>query len=111
MHTKTPWYLSYSGLSIMSDRIMLASVWDPVKVDETRMEGESWLAMRERILPQIALRDRTALANARLMVAAPDLLAALEGTIRLTEISDVWLPKSWKDDARAAIAKAKGVQS
>lgn len=46
-------------------------------------------------------------ANARLIAAAPELLAALEDIIKLTEITDFWLPKPWLDDAKAAIAKAK----
>lgn len=52
--------------------------------------------------------DAEAEANARLIAAAPDLLAALEDIIRLTETTDIWLPISWKDDARAAIARANG---
>ena len=46
-------------------------------------------------------------ANARLIAAAPDLLATLEDIVRITEISDVWLPRWWLEDARKAIAKAE----
>lgn len=45
-------------------------------------------------------------ANARLIASAPDLLAALKMALDASEhcIDD----KSWEDDARAAIAKARG---
>lgn len=45
-------------------------------------------------------------ANARLIAAAPDLLAALEAVVFISDRKhDAW------DKARAAIAKAKGQQS
>ena len=47
-------------------------------------------------------------ANARLIAAAPDLLAALEDIVYLADTSDFYLPRNWLADARAAIAKAEG---
>ena len=47
-------------------------------------------------------------ANAHLIAAAPELLAALEDIVKLTEITDFWLPKAWLDDAKAAISKTEG---
>ena len=48
----------------------------------------------------------TARANARLIAAAPDLLAALEKAVERCDE-----PEAWSADARAAIAKATGVRA
>jgi len=53
-----------------------------------------------------------ALANARLIAAAPDLLAACEMSLKVAEIlydehPGHYGPHEWRDDLRAAIAKAK----
>jgi hypothetical protein len=45
-------------------------------------------------------------ANARLIAAAPDLLAALEGLFLLLDAGSLYEPQAYA--ARAAIAKAKG---
>lgn len=47
-------------------------------------------------------------ANAALIAAAPDLLAALEDIVKLADNTDFYLPLNWLEDARAAIAKAEG---
>lgn len=47
----------------------------------------------------------TMLANANLIAAAPDLLAALEGVLRVSDRQTAEY-----DAARAAIAKARGVK-
>ena len=57
----------------------------------------------------------TARANARLIAAAPDLLAALEKAVeRYGKPGGPWNvpsdPGTWIADSRAAIAKAKGVE-
>ena len=57
----------------------------------------------------------TARANARLIAAAPDLLAALEKAVgHYGKPGGPWNvpsePGTWIADARAAIAKAKGVE-
>lgn len=48
-------------------------------------------------------RDPEAHANARLIAAAPDLLAACKEVLRCA-----CLPDSWAEPVRAAIAKAEG---
>jgi hypothetical protein len=55
-------------------------------------------------------------ANARLIAAAPDLLAACEAVLsNLDHLSDVWgqegVTRTVQDRLRAAIAKAKGGES
>ena len=51
-------------------------------------------------------------ANARLIAAAPELLEALEGMVRLLEVEDARLANFGEvDRARAALAKATGDQS
>lgn len=56
------------------------------------------------------LEQDEALANARLLAAAPELLAALEGLCGLAELRPGHLQdyKSAVSDARAVIVKAKG---
>jgi hypothetical protein len=55
-----------------------------------------------------ALSDGDIVANARLIAAAPDLLAALEDMLNLTLDEDDIAVSSRIAKARAAIAKAKG---
>jgi len=49
-----------------------------------------------------------AIANARLMAAAPDLLEALEVAIEWDSHDDMGWPALWLEKAETAIAKAKG---
>ena len=68
-------------------------------------------------LPQHRICRDESVANARLIAAAPDLLAALEGILALgnAEIErPLTMRSGWQkveSDIRAAIAKAKGVTS
>lgn len=56
----------------------------------------------------IRARVRADVDRERVRDAAPELLAALEGIVGLATTHDFWLPKAWLDDAKAAIATAKG---
>lgn len=47
-HTPLPWKIGGDGASIEKSGKLLASAWFPWRVDETRLEGESWLDMRRR---------------------------------------------------------------
>ncbi len=59
-----------------------------------------------------AMKDNEAMANARLIASAPDLLAALEAALAaLVEVSHSPQYRETVLQARAAIARAKGVQS
>jgi hypothetical protein len=49
------------------------------------------------------------LADARLIAAAPDLLAALQGLLMAVDHDKARGLGQWTDPARAAIAKAEGV--
>ena len=53
-------------------------------------------------------RREDALANSRLIAAAPDLLAALEWVTEALEVESGTLYKAHIEQARAAIAKARG---
>ena len=64
-------------------------------LDETAAE-------RQRITDQSRIQRE----HAELKELSNELLSELEDIIRLTETSDVWLPISWKDAAKAAIKKA-----
>lgn len=73
----------------------------------------------DRIVAEVPkMYDENDLANARLIAAAPELLEALQGLVRVNEehnqsfIEVIGKPLNWKDDyleaARAAIRKALG---
>ncbi len=78
-------------------------------------EPENWLGLSARVfvrepygmIAQVQISGwkpkSMALANARLIAAAPDLLAALEGVLRVADRATVEF-----DAARAAIKLAKG---
>lgn len=96
--TPGPWDVSKIGT------VFKNGVLHPLRPDETRKDGESWIDMRHRIQPQLDAREAECEANARLIAAAPDLLSALEWAVN-SQPEDA---DSWVTEARAAIAKAKG---
>lgn len=73
-HTSGPWDVSKLGY------VHKNGVMYPLAPDETRMPGESWLEMRERIKPELLANAAERRANARLIAAAPDLMKALKGS-------------------------------
>jgi hypothetical protein len=87
-HTPGPWSVETKGSRHFIDG-----------ADELSVAYVDRAGVRER---------QTYEANARLIAASPDLLAALEDIVRLATTSDFWLPKAWLDDAKAAIAKVEG---
>jgi hypothetical protein len=78
---------------------------DIFAVDETL--GDYRVAMIE--CDDNTVDEQTVMANARLIAAAPDLLAALEDMLNLTLDEDDIAVSSRITKARAAIAKAKEV--
>jgi hypothetical protein len=92
-HTTGPWRVfdAFTDLEIVTDH-------------RTAAEMESLVQFKGQT---------NAKANARLMAAAPDLLDALEGLVERdrSEAADSGFTDdemSWLEDARRAIAKAKG---
>jgi len=86
------------------------------RVQETRndfLEKESAAKARrgERLVDRPNLEDQTALRNARLMAAAPDLLKALRGLVDDIETDGGVDTSDWPllEGAKAAIAKAEEV--
>ena len=85
------------------------STWDVLRIlddrDQDHPQGPLVLA-QVNVMP-FAPHVHHALANAALMAAAPDLLAALEMALESLDVVDV--PQEWdcRSNARAAIAKAK----
>lgn len=75
-------------------------------------EGDEWEVLAGANLPIAYISGwagRSAKVNARLIAAAPDLLAALAGIIEIGK-RDMTNPKydAYFEEARAAIAKAEG---
>ena len=84
-HTPGPWFASGTDVKPLGDRPFIC-----------------WTGTPERDLPE-------ARANAALIAAAPDMLAALEAFIRSRKGDGMgWTLDSLEAIARDAIAKAKG---
>lgn len=79
-HTPGPWVVSTrrtadGGIEHAGGVIAFTAI--PRSVDESREHGESWIEMRDRTQPERDVIAREQVANARLIAAAPDLLATL----------------------------------
>lgn len=72
--------------------------------DDGFVYGEGFIVSDPHSSPEIDLDERE--ANARLIAAAPELLAALEWA--LDDPDSEILGEEWANAAQAAIAKAKG---
>lgn len=83
-HTPGPWKLKNEGTIVDADGGLIATT------------GYRVTAIDDQDAP-----------NARLIAAAPDLLAALEGLIR-HEVNISGAARAYVHDARVAVAKAKG---
>ena len=107
-HTPGPWHLGFEHPAIVESR-RCGSDFLPIP-------GENWHWKIVRLTTPageflVTGENDTATArqaNARLIAAAPDLLAALANIVKLADTSDFYLPRNWLEDARAAIAKAEG---
>lgn len=96
-HTPGPWKVGSVGsvFSIQSDTHCVAF---------TNSGSKSPEAVKAKIH-----QDAEQAANARLIAASPELLKALEEAINWNSHDDEGFPAVWLDQARAALAKAKGV--
>jgi hypothetical protein len=94
----------------------------PWKLTEETTIGRPCITGRIGLIAMLAVHDvgdaewDADTANARLIAAAPDLLAACEAVLsNLDHLSDVWgqegVTRTVQDRLRAAIAKAKGGES
>lgn len=116
-HTPGQWFADGHRVTYAHGHI--ASFWGPREISDERLDGESWLDMRNRTQPERAKLDREVKANARLAAAAPDLLLALSGLLATSR--QAITSGDWKVDgacdpeidflrADATIAKALGEQ-
>lgn len=120
-YTKGPWEVSDNGGSvgaIAHQNGFIAFPCLPRRVDETRVEGESWLDMRSRTEFDRKNISEEQDSNARLIAAAPELLEALMDctkwmeALRASGDAGNW---DWENDhytkAVEIIAKATGKSS
>lgn len=91
-HTPGPWFVVQNGH--YCDINTGPEIWDP-SIAETCASKHGWGADVES-------------ANAHLIAAAPDLFKALETLVKQADAHNI--EGAFWDDARAAIAKAKGGQ-
>lgn len=109
-YTEGPWMAKGTRV-YMGSKYICSAPCIGVHVDQTRLDGESWLAMRERIRPQIKAAEKEEIEVANLIAAAPELLEVLEDLFEMCNRQD-----DFNDDGdgyqlercAAAIAKAKG---
>lgn len=99
-HTPGPWEIGGSLISFDGKPVGFV-LHNP---ESTKGLGKLWPRDCDRFAPRLPEAD----ANARLIAAAPDLLDALRYIVE-------WNPDNWsaeraRDLARAAIAKAEGVE-
>jgi hypothetical protein len=80
--TKGKWFFDKTKNAITSENVsgILATAWMTYKCEdiEERLEGESWLEMRERTKPIRIEKDVEQKANALLISKAPEMLEMLE---------------------------------
>lgn len=85
--TPLPWSVTGAdGSRIYGGNTFIASTWLPRKPNEERMEGESWLEMRERTRPERDAIDSELRANAAYIVEACNAYPAL--TARVKELEE-----------------------
>ena len=94
-HTPGPWRIIFGGFE-SDDGFGIGT--DNAAASRVKVTAECWPCT---IIDQQHRAELS--ANARLIAAAPDLLAALVGVVRVADRATVEF-----DAARAAIAKAKG---
>ena len=87
--TPGPWgLLTDTGINSPHSSGLLFSAWDPRAVDDTKEEGESWLAMRTRTDPaRDAMKSETH-SNARRIARVPAMEAALLAAVELADLAD-----------------------
>jgi hypothetical protein len=113
--TPGPWSIptsqgSSGGIAHAGGYVAFTAI--PRKTDETRLDGESWLDMRDRTRVERDAIEREQEDNRRLIAAAPELLEALEAVKQWDGVSG--LDDEWPlvmEGVKAAIAKATGEQA
>lgn len=103
-HTKGPWTPAvHTVTDTMRARMEVGSRHVAICTDHDKSAGEELLVAICGEYP-----DGVSMADARLIAAAPDLLAALEVLVKNYPVSQLSNYKEPIEKAKAAIAKAKG---
>ena len=109
-HTPGPWVVLGENVGCATGHIAFTTC-NPRTIDETRLDGESWLDMRGRTKADRDELENEVKANARLIAASPDLLEALSSLVVQHSEADLRADPDLHGAvkrARAAIAKAAG---
>lgn len=102
-HTPGPWQVGSDPTREHMCEVMTAAYAERLDLSPThKVICRTWTPEPEPLAAFIGFSRAECLANARLIAAAPDLLDALEGVLRVADRSTAEF-----NAARAAIAKAK----
>lgn len=86
-HTKGKWEVDKSGNNVVNENVhgILATAWSTYNSEEIeeRLEGESWLSMRERTEYIRKEKELETKSNAKLIASAPEMKLALEKIIEM----------------------------
>jgi len=99
-HTPGPWVILGDNVGCATGHVAFTTC-NPRTIDETKADGESWLDMRDRTKAAREALAKEVMANARLIAAAPDMLAALQAAQKVLYHEELVI-------VSAAIAKATG---
>jgi hypothetical protein len=107
-HPPAPWFvLGDDKVGCVSGFVAFMTC-NPRTIDETRLQNESWLDMRNRTAQDRADLSEEVKSNARLIAAAPELLEALKACAAAANFHDRLKARA---NAEAVIAKATGEQA
>lgn len=126
-HSPIPWIVGDNGTCIEKHGKLIASAWFPWKVDDTRLEGESWLDMRDRTEPDRERMVNEQQANAEFICRAVNSHYDLVEALRNLEVAANTVRQCYENkpekfshsldllrrrsvEARSIMAKAKGEQ-
>ena len=102
--TPGPWgLLTDTGINSPHSSGLLFSAWSPRVIDDTKEDGESWLAMRTRTDPaRYAMRSETH-SNARRIARIPQMEAALLAAVELADCVE----QDWQEASYAEFVEMK----
>lgn len=104
--TPGPWHSGLNGNVYSGHSRFLCSPSAP-SVSDQRVDGESWIEMRQRTQPERDAAKLEVVATAHLIAAAPELYEACAEFVRKVDAGEARSTKSYRQ-MQAALSKARG---